>query len=475
MRVNRDKFRVCILLVLIGAFVAIVAACAFVIGRWSMMEKYPMLRQEEFANFNMAYQEILDAYLDGAEAGELLHGAVQGMVGALDDPYSSYYAGMEGAAYLERYSDHVIGVGIELRQEDGEFVINGTIKDSPADLAGLLQDDVVVQIDGVDVYGMKLEELLGMTHGQEGTAVTISLRREGLAGLFEAKIVRAPVPVETVSSEMVSEHIGLIDISRFSGSTVEEFDKAVVQLKAQGMKALLLDLRQNPGGLLNAAIEIADKIVPSNKVIVQVVYKDEAQVRTYRSKQQEAWEFPVVVLTNGSTASSSEVLTAALQSSAGAIIVGERTFGKGVVQAYKQFEDQSVLKLTEAQWRTPDGQWIQGQGVDPTFEVAMPDYAYLPTLPSNVKMREGDFGQEVKTMEIILRSLGYAAGEPEGIFDRQTAYAVSEFQRREGLDSDGVVAGRTANRMMQRLRGKIQQEDPQRERGIELLAEALQK
>ncbi|MFS0723393.1 S41 family peptidase [Paenibacillus sp. 1P07SE] len=451
----------------------ITVSLGFAAGRWSMLLQYPMLQEPVFRNLDTTYKEIMNDYLDGAEASSLLHGAAEGMVDSLNDPYSSYYTTEQGSSYLERYENSFVGIGLELRQEDGNFLIESLVAGAPADQAGLRKGDILIEINNMELAGKTLTEIVQLTRGEEGSEVTLTIKREGMQAPFEQVLVRAPVPVITVEYEMLEDGIGSIQIIRFSEDTAAEFDEAVRELTRQGMRGLMLDLRMNPGGLLRPAIEIASRIVPRDEVIVQVVYKDEKHHKTHRSRQEEPWVLPLVVLVDESSASSAEVLAAALKDSAGIEIVGVKSFGKGIVQTFQQFEDHSVLKLTEAQWRRADGSWIQDVGIEPTVEVRMPDYALLPSLPSDIDISEGSFGQHVKTAEQLLATLGYHPGEPEGIFDEETRAAVQRFQRDEQLPVDGVLSGRTSYRLVERVRDKVVREDPQHQRAVELLTAML--
>lgn len=454
---QRGKRRTLVVLALILA----AAAGGFLAGRWWMMERYPMLKDPVFVNLDHTYREIMSHYLNGADSGQLLHGAAKGMTASLKDPYSAYYAGSEGREYVQRYDDHIVGIGVEIREEDGEFVVNSAYKGAPAEQAGILKDDVIIAVDGVDMKGKSLQELVNRTRGEAGTKVTVTIRRPGLAEPFDVTLLREEIPITTVYAEMLEDGIGKVQITRFAEGTGKEFERAVDELLEQGMKGLLLDLRANPGGLLSSTIDVASRLIPKDKVILEVVYKDERRKITYRSKQSKPWELPITVLIDESSASSAEVLAAALRESAGAKLVGVRTFGKGLVQTFRQFDDGSVLKLTESEWRTPDGKGINGEGIAPDVTVELPDYARLPILPTDEVLKVGSFGQNVRTAELMLEAVGYDPGEPEGIYDERTAAAVERFQRDERLTPTGTISGRTAFKLMDRLRMKLREEDPQ--------------
>ncbi|EXX89727.1 peptidase S41 [Paenibacillus darwinianus] len=438
-----------------------VGAIGFAGGRWWTENRYPMLKDPAFANLDYTYKEIMQDYLNGAKSSELIHGAAEGMTASLDDPYSEYFTGQQGEDYVQHFDDQIVGIGVEIRQEDGQFIINSALKGAPAEQAGLLKGDAITAVDGVPMRGKTLSELVKQTRGVEGTKVKITIVRVGLTEPFDVTLIRKPVPIRTVTSKLLPGGVGMVQISRFAEKTDVEFNQAVDSLLDKGMKGLLLDLRMNPGGLVDSTIGIANRLVPKDKVLLQVVNKNGSRKITYRSEQKEPWTIPIVVLIDESSASSAEVLAAALRDSAGAKLVGVKSFGKGIVQTFRQFGDGSVLKLTESQWRTPSGKWIHEKGIEPDVKAVLPAYARLPVLPTDEVLKEGAYGQGVKTLEEMLMAVGYDPGNPEGIFDADTAAAVEQFQRDEKLTPTGMMSGRTAFKLMDRLRAKLAEDDPQ--------------
>jgi len=456
-------------LLAMSAMLLLVGGSGFLLGKWWMTMRYPMLKDPAFANLDYTYRKIMSDYLYGADSTELIHGAAKGMTAALCDPYSAYYAGEEGREYVQRYDDHIVGIGVEIHVEDGEFVVTSAYKGAPAEQAGIRKGDVIVAVDGVSMRGKSMQELVSRTRGEEGTKVTITIRRDGLTEPFDVTLERAKIPVTTVHAEMLEGGIGKVQITRFAEGTGKEFGKAVDELLEQGMEGLLLDLRANPGGLLSSTLEVASRLIPKDRVILEVVYKDDRKRLTYTSTQRVPWDKPITVLIDESSASSAEVLAAALRESAGAKLVGMKTFGKGVVQTFRPLKDGSVLKLTESEWLTPNGGKIHNTGIRPDVEVALPDYASLPALPTDEVLKVGSLGQNVRTAELMLEAIGYDPGEPEGIYDEQTAAAVEQFQRDERLTPTGTISGRTAYKLMERLRTKLVEEDPQLREAVRTL------
>lgn len=446
------------------------AIIGFAIGVLWTGNRYPVIREKEFKQFAASYDRVMSDYLNGAEPMQLLNGAAEGMVASLEDPYSSYMAGEKGDQYVQSYEGEFYGIGAEIRKEEGQFVISGLTKGAPAERGGLLPGDTITEVDGKPVKDLEQSELLGLVRGEEGTSVKLRLVRGSDSKPIEVTLKREAIPVHTVSSEMLEDGIALITISRFAVKTAEEFTAELDKLQKEGpLKGLLLDLRSNPGGQLKPTIDIANILIPDGKVILNVVYKNERQIITYKSRQEKEWTIPVAVLVNGQSASASEVLTAALKESAGATVIGEQTYGKGVVQAYKQFPDGSVLTLTEAQWKTPGGTWINEKGVAPDYVVGLPAYVGLRPLAIGTEMKIGSFGDNVQTLQLMLKEVGYASAGREGYYDEQTAAVLTKFQQDEGLAATGEFNDKTGYKLLERLREKLDREDTQLLKGIELL------
>ncbi|GMK39801.1 peptidase S41 [Paenibacillus sp. CCS19] len=462
----RERFTV---ICLLGALLA--GAAGFAGGVVWVRERHPIIKEATFRNLSASYNEIMTEYLNGAEPKALIDGAAEGMVKSLNDKYSKYLIGDSGEAYVQNYESEVVGIGIQLREENNAFIVDSVIKDSPAEKAGLKAEDTLTAVEGTSVTGIAMDKLIELLRGEIGTKVSITVSRPKLAEPLTVTMTRAAIPVMTVTYEMKPDGIGYVVISRFAQKTAEQFRDAIDDLTKQGMKGLLLDVRSNPGGLLVPTITIADQLIPKGKTILQVVSKEERSIQTYKSKQAVEWKLPIIVLTNRHSASAAEVLTAALKESAGATVVGETTYGKGVVQRFSQFKDLSVLSLTEAQWRTPEGNWINGKGVEPDVKVSLPSYTELTALPSGTVMKQGDYGDSVKTLQQMLTALGYdPAGASEGVYDEATKSAVIRLQQAEGIEpANGETADSTMNKLMELLREKLKKEDYQQQKGTELL------
>jgi carboxyl-terminal processing protease len=442
----------------------------FILG-WLWMEvRYPMLKEPSFRNFTVSYNTIMDKYLNGAKSEDLINGASQGMLASLGDPYSRYLIKDQGSAYTQGYEAEFSGVGITLQEADGKFLVASLTEGAPAEREGVHAGDEIVAVNGTSIVGEAYEDIITLLRGDVGTKVKLTLQRGGAAKPIEVELTRESIAVHTVTSEMLSGGVGHVTISKFAEKTDAEFKTEVEKLQKDGMTKLLLDLRSNPGGLLKSTIQIANMLVPKDKVILQVVYKNNSKTITYKSKQEKPWTIPIVVLVNGQSASASEVLTAALKESAGATVVGEKTFGKGIVQTFQQFKDNSVLSLTEAQWKTPGGTWIHKQGVSPDITVALPAFASLSQLPFGTELKTGSYGENVKTLQLMLKELGYTPVGDIGLFDARTSDALSRFQKDQKMTVTGAFNDMTGYRIIELLSKKLKEEDTQLQKGIEILA-----
>lgn len=442
-------------------FVLLLAG-GFFLGHIWTKDRYSITSAEGFNEFQAAYQRILDNYLNGAEERQLIEGAIDGMVKSLGDPYSTYHPQEQGEQYVDSYASHFFGVGAVIKDNDGTFIIDSVYKEMPAEKSGLKPNDIITAVNGETSNGLTLLELVNKVKGEEGTEVTISVLRDKAELSFT--MMRAEIPVYTVESEMLEQNIGYINILNFSQKTDVEFFEALDALEAQGMESLIIDLRSNPGGLVDQARNIAHRLVPRNNIIYEIVFKDEKRRMAYPSEQKVPFDKEIIVLVNEYSASASELVAAALKDSAGAEVIGEKTFGKGVVQIIQEFKSGSALVLTEAQWRTPNGSWINEEGVTPTQEVKLPDYAYLHPITSN-RLQLQDGGEEVALLKKWLRALGYEQTDID-VFDKSTEEAIKALQEKNELEVNGIYEQRLGSYIYSEVSELLKQNDTQLQAAI---------
>lgn len=434
----------------------------------------PTTERKEFQKLYYAYDEMKKNYYDEIDETTVIDGAINGMIDALGDPYSDYLNEQEAGRLNESIQSSFEGIGAEIQELNGYINVVSPIKNSPAERAGVLPNDLIVAVDGKSIQGMSSSEAVLLIRGEKGTTVTLSIRRGDSVEPFNMKIIRDVIPIETVYAEMLDDGIAHIHITSFSEHTYDELLTALDEMEKKDMTALIVDVRQNPGGMLSTAIDISDLFVENGKNLMQ--YEDKGlKPDIYPASNGKKITIPVAVVVDDGSASASEILAAALKESADIPVIGIKTFGKGTVQSPKDLPDGSNLKLTTAKWLTPDGNWIHKKGIEPDFNVPYPPYASLPYLDPSVEMKEGMLTPAVKAAEEMLEAVGYEPGEVDGKFDGQTEQAVKKLQQDLKLDANGILIGDSTYGLMEKLRDKIQQDDPQLVKAKEVLLEKLAK
>ncbi len=342
-------------------------------------------------------EEVIANYYYGEEtsSGELQDGIYKGMVKALGDPYSEYFTKdeLEETLNSNQGISYGIGAAISLNKEMDTAMINSVIEDTPAEAAGLRAGDIIYKVDGEETFGMSLSQVVGRVKGKENTTVHLTIYREGEADLLEMDIVRGKlIEAETVQSGMLEEtnQIGYLRITEFDTITVDQFNEAMAELNASGMKALILDLRSNPGGDLTAVVDVARRLLPEGLVVYT---EDKAGKRKeYTCDGEHEIQIPVAVLVNEYSASASEILSGAIKDYNKGTLIGTTTYGKGIVQRINRLEDGTAVKLTVSAYFTPLGNNIHGIGIEPDIELEFDYEAYE---------KDGTDNQVEKAIEIL--------------------------------------------------------------------------
>ncbi len=427
-----------------------------------------MIANPEVAKFQSALGKLETRYVEPVERSTLVDGAIAGMMEALQDPYSSYMDQEASQSFYENISSSFEGIGAQVEERDGAIVIVAPIQGSPAEEAGLKSGDRIVRVGEMSVEGMDVMEAVQLIRGEKGTTVELTIVRGGESAETTLKIVRDTIPLMTVYDELIEDKIGHIRISHMSETTADEFKETVQSLLDQGMEQAVLDLRQNPGGLLDVTVQLAGMMLPDGETVLQVEDRN-GNRQIYKAEHEDIGlgDMPIVVLIDKGSASASEILAGALQEAADVKLIGERTFGKGTVQTTEGLGDGSSMKYTIAKWLTPDGNWIHEQGITPTTEVSLPAYAELPWLDPETEWSEGRKAPEVSALQRMLEALGYSPGSTDGDFDAQTKAAVVRFQEDEGLEPSGIVSGETTRALIDALRLLIEENDTQLKAAIE--------
>lgn len=426
---------------------------------------------DPFSKLRSTYDILQSNYYKDVDTTKLVEGAIKGMVDSLEDPYSVYMDVEEAKSFSENISSSFEGIGAEIQESNGSIMIVSPIKGSPAEEVGLKPKDVILKVNDESVEGLSVNEAVLKIRGEKGTKVNLLVQRAGV-GELTFTITRDTIPLETVYYEVIEDNIGKIQITKFSETTGEELSNALKELQSKNVKGLVLDLRQNPGGLMDQALLMSDLFVDKGEIILQVEDRTGAK-EVYKAENNKVVNLPVTVIIDGGTASAGEIMAAALHQSAGIPLVGEKTFGKGTVQTAKAFDDTSSVKYTTAKWLTSDGSWIHEKGIEPTVKVELPAYANLPYInPDNV-LKVGDSTPEVNAAQQMLKALGYTDISEKGYFDENTEKVVKQFQEDQGLTVDGKITKDTTIKIIELIQNKIKDNDTQLEKAISVLKEQL--
>lgn len=427
----------------------------------------------EFNKLYKAYDTLTSGFYQKVDQKKLINGAINGMVDALGDPYSDFMSNQESKSFHSSISSSFEGIGAEIQQKENHIVIVSPIKGSPAEKVGLKPNDIVISVNGKSLQGMNSSQAVALIRGKKGTKVELTIQRPGTEEPMKVPIIRDQIPIETVYGEMVDAEIAKVQITSFSSNTSKELVTTLNDLQKKGMKGLVLDLRQNPGGLLDQAINISSLFVPKGKVLFKVEDRN-GRIKEYTSQNEGTPTVPLVVLIDSGSASASEILSAAVKESAGVPLVGEKSFGKGTVQTAKDFPDGSNLKYTMAKWLTPDGNWIHKKGIQPDYAVALPEYASFPIINPDKELNLSSASNDVKTAQKMLKVLGYDPGREDGFYDETTQRAVRAFQKDQQLPINGMLKAESTLKLMDLLRVKIQQNDTQLQKALEVLRQKMQ-
>ena len=327
---------------------------------------------EKLKVFSEIFSLVESNYVEGVEADELIEGAIKGMVKALD-PHSSYLPPKSYKNMLVDTSGKFGGLGIEISVRKGLLTVVSPIEDTPAFNVGIKAGDKIIKIEDESTLDMTLTDAVERLRGKTGTPVTITVFRESLEAPKEFTIVRAIIKVRSVVSKVYRNDIGYVKIRSFSKNTSKDLDAALADFAQKGVTKLVLDVRNNPGGLLNQAVEVSDRFLKKENLIVYTKGRtDEQNMRFTTHDKVKRVTYPMIILVNGGSASASEIVAGALQDLGRAVILGTTTFGKGSVQTIIPLTDGSALRLTTARYYTPSGRVIQENGITPDIIVEMP-------------------------------------------------------------------------------------------------------
>jgi carboxyl-terminal processing protease len=394
----------------------------------------PDLPLEELRTFSEIFGRIKSNYVEPVEDKELIQNAIRGMLSGLD-PHSTYLDMSDFKELREGTTGEFGGLGIEVSMEDGFVKVVSPIDDTPAAQSGVLAGDLIVRLDDTPVKGMTLGDAVDIMRGEPGSKLLLTIIREGADQPIKIELTRAIIKVKSVRSRQLEPGYGYVRISTFQSRTAESLNEAITTLKKENggtLKGLVLDLRNNPGGLLDAAVEISDTFLTKGLI----VYTDG---RVKDSKQQFSAKpedmlkgAPLVVLVNGGSASASEIVAGALQDHGRAVIMGTKTFGKGSVQTVMPLTNDTAVKMTTARYYTPSGRSIQAEGIVPDIEVARIKVSELEQSEFS-PLREKDLSKHLENSDVKVE-VTIEDGEEKVAEENAPALAVTDYALSEALN-----------------------------------------
>lgn len=304
-------------------------------------------------------------------AERLVEGAIEGLLEKLGDPYTEYLSEKKVQGFTESLEGEYEGIGVELEAAYPYPRVGKVFPNSPASQVGIKEGDVIVRVEGEDIAGMPLAEVVNKIRGPVGSQVVLTIRREG-GFEFSVRVVREAIKTPSLEWEIFPDNVVYVKIFFFGSHTATEFSSLVSRLKEKQVKGIILDLRDNPGGYLQAAVDVAGFFLPSGQLVVTTTDRDGKREEYYPQSGPMLQKVPVVVLVNGNSASAAEVLAGALEDYGRAVLVGSRSYGKGVVQAVVPLKAGGALKFTIARFLTPRGRFLDGNGLVPRRQVSLP-------------------------------------------------------------------------------------------------------
>lgn len=343
------------------------------LGRPAPAPAQPQVAPGDWRQLEAVRGYIKERFVDPVPEAELIRGAIRGLVESTGDKYSVYMSPEQYTNFLRHFEDSFGGVGVQVELKDNFVTVVKPIKGTPGEKAGLRTGDRIVGVDGRDVTRMSLDEVVQLIRGPEGTKVRLTVNREDRK--FEVTLTRTRIQMPSLSSQMLEPGIGYIRIEEFNTRIGARVREKLTQLRGQGLRALILDLRQNPGGLLSEAVEVSSLFLGPGPV-VHVVGRDGSR-ETLNSKGKAPFDLPLVVLVDEGSASASEIVAGAIKDRGAGVLMGARTFGKGSVQTFFDLEGGAGLKLTTARYLTAGGHSIHQKGIDPDMVVEVPKTARL--------------------------------------------------------------------------------------------------
>jgi carboxyl-terminal processing protease len=389
----------------VGPMIALALLCGVFIGKGWERTGHAGETYEELKTFSEVLSQVQKHYVDETKPKDLIQGAIRGMLSTLD-PHSAY---MSPEMYKEMQVEtkgEFGGVGIQIGVKDNRLAVIAPIEGTPAHRAGIKAGDYIVKVNDDTTKDLTLMDAVQKMRGPKGSKVSLTIQREGTPDPLVFTLVRDTIKIESVKSKLI-ENLGYVRLTQFQEATGRDLSKALRQFKEQKVQGAILDMRNNPGGLLTAAVDVSEQFLPSGKLIVYTKGREGKKDEWFAKSKDQLEDLPVIVLVNEGSASASEIVAGALQDWGRAVVLGTTSFGKGSVQTILPLGDGSGLRLTTAKYYTPKGRSIQSTGITPDIVVKLP-------APVTAKATEGKAGEKEADPKAIKPSTGKDAAPQNG-------------------------------------------------------------
>lgn len=466
---KRKKLKRGPICVLLSVICLIVGSC----GGYFFHDFFQSATTTEVSNIYSQVAEIVESdFLDTTDSDtSLQERMLYGMIGALGDPHSSYMNIEQAQDLGTTINGSFKGIGITFSTVDAGALVLDVYQNTPAQKAGLLAGDVLTHVQGTSIAGYASDKIKSIVQGESGTDVKLRLIRNGKS--MDFTVTRGSVET-SVAYEIRHDNqnnIGYLRITTFGSTIASVIENALKDFQLQGVDTLVIDLRGNGGGYLDAAKGVLDLFVPQGEIMFRVQPYQGKEIE-YKANHRQKYEFKNgFILVDGESASASEVITGALKEVCGYKVIGTKTYGKGTVQTQKSLTETAVLKYTYAKWLTPKGQWVHGEGIIPDYEVNQTTIYDFHIVKMETSYQYDQVDNHIAYMQEMLKELGYSVDRTDGYFSLKTQNALKTFEQKYGLKVDGIYDKNDATILLSALGYHIYQEleDNQYQKIIELI------
>ncbi|WP_425446234.1 S41 family peptidase [Dethiothermospora halolimnae] len=440
---------------------------------FAVEDSYEQVTDEELSYIKGMIEFVDKHYLYDVKKEQLIEGAIKGIFSELDK-YSDYYTKEEFAKLIKDVSGEFVGVGIRIKKEGDYITVIAPIKNSPSQKVGIKPGDKIETVDQVDVKGYDIKDFMDLLLGEEGTEVKLGIKRDGINKTLYFNIKREVIELNPVKYNIMENNIGYIELSEFNKQTYKHIKEALDLFDKENIKDIIIDLRYNPGGYLKQVISVSRLFIPKGPIVH--IKEPDGSMETYKSNLNKN-KYNIAVLINSESASASEIFAAAIKDRKAGTLIGETTYGKGVVQRIVPLKNGDGIKLTMSEYLGPNKESINKIGVNPDILVddllasIQERLVRIPNFDFNKDYKLNSVGLDVLAAEELLDIMGYDIDKCDGIYDEKTYKSLRKFQRDNGIKDNGII-DKTTKQMLDSTLAKYLQnnkKDLQKDKAIEVL------